>query len=591
MLLATGIALQRRAWRCSSGTSSSWRRASGAGAATGGSARRGLPRMSAVTRRTPSARPPAGAEPHDGLRYPGAEAPFYLPPATRSRCSRRCHARGLPVMLKGPTGCGKTRFVEHMAWRLGRPLVTVACHDDLSASDLTGRYLIRGGETVWLDGPLTRAARAGAICYLDEIVEARQDTVVVIHPLTDDRRMLPLEKTGELLEAAPGFQLVVSYNPGYQHVLKDLKPSTRQRFVALEFDFPPAELEAPSRRARGRRRSARRRGAWSRSPTPAPAARPGPRRGAEHAAARGGRAADRRAASTRSACAVGAPRAADRRPGSAGGDQRPDRRQPRTLWPSPNPSLPRGCCTPPGCCAGCGARRPPASRVTALRRHAAAGSNSSLGACSPRCGRSAPRIPPRLRACSSACAPRHFPPSQSRRHFLGQWPAGSAAGHARLPTRRRRCRATGCSPWTGARGRPGHHGRAPDAATYSMRDLYCLPRPRRSMRISGPLLPRLASSLQSARREAIEESESRADRHRRTLPLPRMARQLLAATRATPLTIPHPCDTRRLARLGAGTGLVAEVAVGSLSRSRADSTVGVASRRRAAMSPTPIDDG
>ena len=147
-------------------------------------------------------------------------------------------------MLKGPTGCGKTRFVEHMAWRLGRPLVTVACHDDLSASDLTGRYLIRGGETVWLDGPLTLAARLGAICYLDEIIEARTDTVVVIHPLTDDRRILPLDKAGELLEADPNFQLVVSYNPGYQHGLKDLKPSTRQRFVALEFGFPPAELES-----------------------------------------------------------------------------------------------------------------------------------------------------------------------------------------------------------------------------------------------------------------------------------------------------------------------------------------------------------
>jgi len=157
---------------------------------------------------------------------------------------RSCHAQRLPVMLKGPTGCGKTRFVEHMAHQLGRPLVTVACHDDLSASDLTGRFLIRGSETVWSDGPLTAAVRAGAICYLDEVVEARQDTLVVIHPLTDDRRILPLEKTGELLEAMPGFQLVISYNPGYQHALKDLKPSTRQRFVALEFDFPPPAQEA-----------------------------------------------------------------------------------------------------------------------------------------------------------------------------------------------------------------------------------------------------------------------------------------------------------------------------------------------------------
>ncbi len=179
---------------------------------------------------------------HEGVRYPDAE-PYYLPAGDEVAVFEQCHARRLAVMLKGPTGCGKTRFVEHMAWRLGRPLVTVACHDDLSASDLTGRYLVRGGETVWQDGPLTLAARLGAICYLDEVVEARQDTVVVIHPLTDHRRRLPVEKTGELVEAAEGFQLVVSYNPGYQHVLKDLKPSTRQRFVALDFGFPPPERE------------------------------------------------------------------------------------------------------------------------------------------------------------------------------------------------------------------------------------------------------------------------------------------------------------------------------------------------------------
>ena len=173
-----------------------------------------------------------------------APAPYYLPVANERDVFRACHGQGLPVMLKGPTGCGKTRFVEHMAHVLGRPLITVACHDDLSASDLTGRYLIRGSETVWTDGPLTAAVRAGAICYLDEVVEARQDTLVVIHPLADDRRLLPLEKTGELLEAAPGFQLVISYNPGYQHALKELKPSTRQRFVALEFDFPPPAQEA-----------------------------------------------------------------------------------------------------------------------------------------------------------------------------------------------------------------------------------------------------------------------------------------------------------------------------------------------------------
>ncbi|HEY9227989.1 MAG TPA: CbbQ/NirQ/NorQ/GpvN family protein [Gemmatimonadaceae bacterium] len=178
-----------------------------------------------------------------GVRW-FARDPYYLPSANEIDVFTRCHQRGLPVMLKGPTGCGKTRFIEHMAWKLGRPLVTIACHDDLSASDLTGRYLIRGEETVWIDGPLTTAARHGAICYLDEVVEARQDTVVVIHPLTDDRRILPIEKTGELVEAAAGFQLVISYNPGYQHAIKDLKPSTRQRFVTIEFDFPSSASEA-----------------------------------------------------------------------------------------------------------------------------------------------------------------------------------------------------------------------------------------------------------------------------------------------------------------------------------------------------------
>jgi len=170
--------------------------------------------------------------------------PYYVATGHEVEIFERCHRRGLPVLLKGPTGCGKTRFVQHMAWRLGRPLVTVACHDDLSASDLTGRYLIRGGETVWIDGPLAVAARTGAICYLDEIVEAREDTVVVIHPLTDDRKILPVDKTGELIVAAPGFQLVASYNPGYQHAIKDLKPSTRQRFVSLDFSFPSATVEA-----------------------------------------------------------------------------------------------------------------------------------------------------------------------------------------------------------------------------------------------------------------------------------------------------------------------------------------------------------
>jgi nitric oxide reductase NorQ protein len=184
-----------------------------------------------------------GLTPTDGVRPALIEEPFYLPSGDEITVFAACHARRLPVMLKGPTGCGKTRFVEHMAWRLGRPLVTVACHDDLSASDLVGRYLVRGSDTVWQDGPLTRAVRTGALCYLDEVVEARQDTIVVIHPLTDDRRVLPIDKTGELVTAATGFQLIVSYNPGYQHLLKDLKPSTRQRFVALEFTVPPPERE------------------------------------------------------------------------------------------------------------------------------------------------------------------------------------------------------------------------------------------------------------------------------------------------------------------------------------------------------------
>lgn len=149
----------------------------------------------------------------------------------------------LPVLIKGPTGCGKTRFIAHMAQKLNKPLYTVACHDDLTAADLVGRHLIGSEGTYWQDGPLTKAVREGGICYLDEVVEARKDTTVVLHPLADDRRVLPLERTGELLEAAPGFMLVVSYNPGYQNLLKGMKPSTRQRFVALRFDYPDAQVE------------------------------------------------------------------------------------------------------------------------------------------------------------------------------------------------------------------------------------------------------------------------------------------------------------------------------------------------------------
>ncbi len=169
--------------------------------------------------------------------------PYYLPFGNEVETFTTCFQQKLPVLLKGPTGVGKSRFVQHMAARLERPLITVACHDDLSASDLTGRFLIQGSETVWNDGPVTRAARIGAICYLDEVIEARQDTTVVIHPLTDDRRMLPLEKTGEVVSAAPGFLLVASYNPGYQSAIKDMKPSTRQRFINIEFDFPTAAAE------------------------------------------------------------------------------------------------------------------------------------------------------------------------------------------------------------------------------------------------------------------------------------------------------------------------------------------------------------
>jgi nitric oxide reductase NorQ protein len=182
-----------------------------------------------------------------------AAEPYYLPIADEVAVFQAAYEARLPILLKGPTGCGKTRFVEHMAWRLYRaeqtsapevPLVTISCHEDLTATDLVGRYLLRGDETVWQDGPLTGAVRSGAICYLDEVVEARKDTTVLIHSLTDHRRMLPIDKTGELVSAHDDFLLVISYNPGYQSVLKDLKPSTRQRFVSLEFDYPEEEAEA-----------------------------------------------------------------------------------------------------------------------------------------------------------------------------------------------------------------------------------------------------------------------------------------------------------------------------------------------------------
>ncbi len=171
------------------------------------------------------------------------DEPYYATQGNEIKLFEAAYANGIPLLLKGPTGCGKTRFMEHMAWRMQRPLITVSCHDDLTSSDLLGRYLIVGGETRWTDGPLSRAVRHGAICYLDEVVEARKDTTVVIHPLADDRRVLPIEKTGELIHATADFCLAISYNPGYQSILKDLKQSTRQRFVAIEFDYPDAVLE------------------------------------------------------------------------------------------------------------------------------------------------------------------------------------------------------------------------------------------------------------------------------------------------------------------------------------------------------------
>jgi nitric oxide reductase NorQ protein len=179
------------------------------------------------------------------------DAPYYLPAADEIELFTAAYDQRIPVLLKGPTGCGKTRFVEHMAWHIARereqpvdtPLVTVACHDDMTASDLVGRYLLSSDGTHWLDGPLTQAVRSGAICYLDEIVEARKDTTVILHSLTDHRRMLPVERLGTTIPAHPDFLLVVSYNPGYQATAKELKPSTRQRFLAIEFDYPSVSLE------------------------------------------------------------------------------------------------------------------------------------------------------------------------------------------------------------------------------------------------------------------------------------------------------------------------------------------------------------
>lgn len=181
---------------------------------------------------------------HNIEQYLIKTEPYYRPVADEVELYQAAYAARMPMMLKGPTGCGKSRFVEYMAWKLKRPLITVACNEDMTASDLVGRFLLDATGTRWQDGPLSIAARIGAICYLDEVVEARQDTTVVIHPLTDHRRTLPLEKKGELLHAHPDFQLVISYNPGYQNLMKDLKQSTKQRFAALDFAYPEAEVEA-----------------------------------------------------------------------------------------------------------------------------------------------------------------------------------------------------------------------------------------------------------------------------------------------------------------------------------------------------------
>ena len=181
---------------------------------------------------------------HPLASYHIAERPYYRETGTEIAVFEAAYADRIPLMLKGPTGCGKTRFIEHMAHRLGKPLITVACHEDMTASDLVGRYLLDAQGTLWHDGPLTLAVRHGAILYLDEIVEARQDTTVVIHPLTDDRRVLPVEKRNEVIAAHADFHLVISYNPGYQSAVKDLKESTKQRFAALEFDYPHPDVEA-----------------------------------------------------------------------------------------------------------------------------------------------------------------------------------------------------------------------------------------------------------------------------------------------------------------------------------------------------------
>jgi len=204
-----------------------------------------LAREAAAQRQAAASTRPASTASDDILApYRVPNEPYYRPVADEVELYEAAYSVRMPMMLKGPTGCGKTRFVEYMAWKLNKPLITVACNEDMTASDLVGRFLLDANGTRWQDGPLAVAARHGAICYLDEIVEARQDTTVVIHPLTDARRMLLLEKKGELINAHPDFQIVISYNPGYQSLMKDLKQSTKQRFGGLDFNYPEHEVEA-----------------------------------------------------------------------------------------------------------------------------------------------------------------------------------------------------------------------------------------------------------------------------------------------------------------------------------------------------------
>jgi nitric oxide reductase NorQ protein len=265
----------------------------------------------------------------DTEQYKVKQEPFYKPVANEVELYEAAYSARMPMMLKGPTGCGKSRFVEYMAWKLGRPLITVACNEDMTASDLVGRFLLDKEGTKWQDGPLTTAARIGAICYLDEVVEARQDTTVVIHPLTDHRRTLPLDKKGELIEAHKDFQLVISYNPGYQSLMKDLKQSTKQRFGALDFDYPEEKIETDIvAQESGVDKDIAGQAGADRAPRPQPEG-PRPGRGHLHPPAGVLRPADRQGRRTECRLHHDHGHAADRRSGHA---RHPERRGTDVLW-------------------------------------------------------------------------------------------------------------------------------------------------------------------------------------------------------------------------------------------------------------------